>query len=79
MSNPSSNLLSGSLRHAQENGYPHDFLTDETGNLTFRGQILQNPKVIEIVPCQYCGATLYLIACDNVQGTIVHYWETPSH
>lgn len=78
MEQPQANLLSKALGLAQENGYPHDFQTDETGNLTLRGQILQNPKVIEIVPCEYCGATLYLIACDNVQGTIVHHWETPS-
>ena len=70
-----SNLLSIALRRAQENGYPHDFHTDEVGNLTSSGLILENPKVIEMVPCQSCGATLYLIACDNLQGTIVHHWE----
>jgi|GEM_PF-1405932 len=68
-------LLSDALRQAKENGYPNDFQTDEVGNLTSNGQILENPEVIEIVPCQSCGATLYLIACDNLQGTIVHHWE----
>ncbi len=69
-----SNLLSIALRQAQENGYPHDFHIDEVGNLTFSGQILENPRVEKMVRCETCRATLYLIACDNLQGTIVHHW-----
>lgn len=75
MSNPSSNLLSA-LRQAQESGYPHDFLLDEDGNISSHSGEVSNPKIIEIVHCQSCGATLYLMASDNLSGTLVHHWET---
>lgn len=78
MANQQSNLLQA-LKEAQENGYPHDFLIDETGNVSFYGSQVTDPRIIEIVPCESCGATLYLLACDHVKGTLVHHWESPAN
>ena len=74
MKQPQSNLLSA-VQDAQENGYPHDFRFDEQGQPIPSHEDIPDPKILEIIPCLSCGATLYLIASNGKQGTYVHHWE----
>ena len=75
MEQPTYNLLSA-LTEARENGYPHDFHLTEDGHfVSASGEEVSQPHIIEIVPCLRCGATLYLVASKDQQGTYVDHWE----
>ena len=74
MQQSNSNLLSA-LQEAKEKGVIDDFLIDSNGQVVSFSEEIPHPKVIEMIPCLSCGATLYLIAGDDKHGTWIHHWD----
>lgn len=71
----SKNNLLTALQEAKEKGFCIDYFLNEKGQFACLSNEAVNPRIIEIIPCLSCSATLYLIADNGKQGTYVHHWE----
>jgi hypothetical protein len=74
MSKSNSNLCL-ELQEAIIRGFTKDLHLDEDGDFASSTHKVVAPKVIEIIQCHYCSATLYLVAGENSNGTWVHHWD----
>lgn len=74
MGQPQVNLLSA-LREAVQNGYTSDFSLNEKGDFHCPTREIYNPKVVKMILCLPCRATLYLLEAHGVHGTWIDHWD----
>jgi len=68
------NHLMSALADAKARGYIHDLFLTEDGEFVLHSEEVVTPKIIEIIQCHHCGATLYLVAGETHSGTWIHHW-----
>lgn len=68
------NLIQDALEKAKQDGYIFDFFFTEDGYAMSIPDEVSSPKIVEIIPCLSCGATLYRIECNNTKGTYIDHW-----
>lgn len=69
-------ILIVKLQEAILKGFIHDFLLNPQGDYYCHSQTIGNPEVTQIIPCEGCKATLYLLSFNGIKGTWVHHWES---
>jgi hypothetical protein len=74
MVQPQANLFSA-FQQALAKGFTLDFTINQEEALHCLNKEVSNPKILEIILCLTCKASLYLIAADNGLGTWIDYWD----